>query len=390
MLTPSTTIVRETLDLDDRNAQALLRSLFDLSGITVGGSAPHDVQVHDDRFYARAVRDGTLGFGESYVEGWWDCEAVDQMFTRMALANLRDHIKQSWKRLATVIKARVFNLQNITRAFDIGRHHYDIGNDLYQAMLGPSMAYTCAYWRDADNLSDAQDAKLDLVCRKLGLDKGMRVLELGCGWGSFAKFAAQRYGASVTGFTVSREQVALGMERCKGLPVELSLQDYRKATGCYDRVVSIGIMEHVGPKNYRTYMEVADRCLAPQGIAFVHTIGGNLTRKTIDPWVEKYIFPNAVLPSLAQLGESFESIFVLEDLHNIGPDYDHTLMAWHANFERAWPALSSSNRGYDEQFYRMWRYYLLMSAASVRARDAQLYQLVLTRTGTAQPDCRKL
>ncbi len=288
--------------------------------------------------------------------------------------------------MSTQIKAKLFNFQTVSRAFEVGEKHYDIGNDLYEAMLDRDhLAYTCAYWKNADTLEAAQEAKLDLVCRKIGLKQGQTVLELGCGWGGFARYAARKYGATVTGLTVSKEQVALGQKLSEGLPVTLSAQDYREATGQYDAVVSIGLMEHVGPKNYRKYMEVVDRCLKPGGIAFVHTIAGNRTIKHMEPWFEKYIFPNAVLPTIASLGKSIDDLFVLEDVQNFGPDYDKTCMAWHDRFVAAWPELKKQ---YDERFYRMWVYYLLTSAAGFRCRYMQLFQLVLTRPGTTQPPCR--
>jgi cyclopropane-fatty-acyl-phospholipid synthase len=277
------------------------------------------------------------------------------------------------------------NLQTSARAFEIGEKHYDLGNDLYQAMLDKRLNYTCAYWRDANNLDEAQENKLDLVCRKIGLQPGMKVLELGCGWGSFAKYAAEKYGVEVLGVTVSAEQVALGMELCQGLPVELRLQDYREVDGKYDRVISIGVMEHVGYKNYRTYMEVVDRTLKEGGIGFFHTIGANTSEITINAWTQKYIFPNGMLPSISQLAYAMEGLFIVEDWHNFGPDYDPTLMAWHSNFENAWPVLKQK---YGERFYRMWRYYLLSSAGGFRSRHTQLWQVVFTRQGDPQPDCR--
>lgn len=371
---------------DVRKAEQLLRPLIEAAGIEINGSAPHDLQVRDRRMYQRVLRQGSLGFGEAYIDGWWDAESLDQCLVRLIQANLKEKVRGNMVLLAHAFKSRVLNLQAVGRAFEVGEKHYDIGNDLYEAMLDERLVYTCGYWRDAADLDAAQEAKLDLVCRKIGLEPGMRVLELGCGWGSFAQFAAERYGAHVVGYTVSRAQVELGRARCVGLPVELHLADYREATGAYDAVVSIGIMEHVGHKNYRTYMEVADRCLAPGGTAFVHTIAGNVSRTLIDPWIHKYIFPNALLPSLAQLGRAMEGLFFVEDLHNIGPDYDRTLMAWYQNFERAWPTLRAR---YDDRFYRVWKYYLLQCAAGFRCRYTQLFQLVLNRPGTTQPDCRK-
>ena len=300
-------------------------------------------------------------------------------------AHLDEKVANNLRLVFQVARAKLFNRQSSARAFEVGEKHYDLGNDLYLAMLDKRLNYTCAYWKNANNLDEAQEAKLELVCKKIGIHPGMRILELGCGWGSFAKYAAEKYGASVLGVTVSKEQVALGMELCKGLPVELRLQDYREVTGTFDAVISIGVMEHVGYKNYGEYMQVVDRCLKKDGIAFVHTIGGNQSFTTGEPWTDKYIFPNGLLPSIAQLGKAMEEKFVMEDWHNIGPNYDPTLMAWHANFEKAWPDLK---KNYDDRFYRMWRYYLLSSAGAFRARNQQLWQIVFTRTGTPQPDCR--
>lgn len=368
------------------NPESFVRELLEKAGIEIGGGALHDIVVNDRRFFIRVARDGALGLGESYVDGWWDSPAVDEMITRIHRANLPDRIRKNWKYMASLLKARVLNLQSRKRSFQVGEHHYDIGNDLYRAMLDKRMVYTCGYWRDAKSLDEAQEAKLDLVCRKLGLSEGMRVLDLGCGWGSFAKYAAENYGIEVTGYSVSKEQIAMGRELCAGLPVDLRLDDYRNAQGCYDRVVSLGIMEHVGYKNYRTYMEVVDRCLAPGGISLIHTIGSPTSESISDPWTQKYIFPNGQLPSVAQLARAMEGLFTFEDLHAFGPHYDPTLMAWYRNFTAAWPALKSR---YGDRFYRMWTYYLLMSAAAFRARYIHLFQIVMTRPDTPQPDCRK-
>lgn len=366
-------------------SESVIRELLASAGIEIDGSRPWDLQVTDSRFYDRVLREVELGFGEAYMDGWWECEAIDQLVERIFLADLPSKLKGNWKLALHALQSRLFNLQSRRRAFEVGEQHYDLGNDLYEAMLDKRLNYTCGYWQDADNLDDAQEAKLELVCGKIGLEPGMRVLELGCGWGSFAKYAAEVHGAEVTGVTVSKEQVKLGMKRCKGLPVELRLQDYRDVAGTYDRVISIGVMEHVGYKNYRTYMEVTDRTLKEGGIAFFHTIGANRSTTGANGWTTKYIFPNGMLPSMAQLTTAMEGLFIVEDWHNIGPHYDPTLMAWHANFEAAWPELKND---YDERFYRMWRYYLLSSAGGFRARAQQLWQVVMTRPGTPQPDCR--
>jgi cyclopropane-fatty-acyl-phospholipid synthase len=365
---------------DDRHAADMMREILSNAGITIGGDAPWDVQVHDPRVYARVLRDGTLGVGESYVEGWWDCPSIDQMVTRLARARANLVVGESWVLLAHAVKARVLNLQ-VARAFEVGKRHYDVGNDLYEAMLGRRMAYTCAYWKDAHDLDAAQEAKLDLVCRKIGLQPGMRILDLGCGWGGFAAFAAER-GAKVVGYTVSGEQVKWAKAHYASLPIEIRLDDYRNATGTYDAVVSIGLMEHVGPKNHRAYMELAARLLAPGGVVFIHTIGGHRPRTRIDPWFEKYIFPNAAIPTIGQLVTAMEDVLVAEDIQNIGEHYDRTLMAWWANFDAAWPTLRAR---YGDPFYRSWKYYLLTSAAYFRARQHNLFQIVATPAGAPQP-----
>jgi cyclopropane-fatty-acyl-phospholipid synthase len=367
------------------SSEQLVRRLLAKAGITIGGTAPHDIIVNDERVYARVIRDGSLGLGETYVEGWWDSFALDETLTLILRARLADRTGISWSEKAGVFVAGIINLQSRRRAPRVARQHYDLGNDLYCAMLDRRLVYTCGYWNEAQDLDRAQEAKLDLVCRKLGLEPGMRLLDLGCGFGGLAKYAAEKYGARVTGLTLSSQQLELGREVCVGLPVELRLQDYRDASGIYDRVVSVGILEHVGPRNYRNYMEVVDRCLAPSGISLFHTIVNSRSQSVGDHWINRYIFPNSSLPSIAQLARAMEGIFLFDDLHAFGEDYDLTLMAWYRNFVRAWPQLRAR---YSERFRRIWTYYLLMCAAVFRTRQAQLIQVVISRADTRHPDCR--
>lgn len=345
--------------------------------IKIDGNHPWDIQVKNDKFYSRVVAQGTLGFGESYMDGWWDCKELDVACTKLLSARLQNEVRPKSDVLLW-LKAKLVNAQSKSRAFRIGEHHYDIGNDLYKAMLDKRMVYTCGYWKDAKSLDKAQEDKLDLVCKKIGLKPGMTVLDIGCGWGSFLKFAAKKYKVKGVGVTVSAEQVKLGKELCKGLPVEFRLQDYREVDEKFDRIVSLGMFEHVGYKNYRTYMEVASRCLKDDGLFLLHTIGGNRSVTRTDPWIGKYIFPSSMLPSIAQIGKSIEGLFVMEDWHNFGADYDKTLMAWFENFEKAWPELK---KNYDERFYRMWKFYLLSCAGSFRSRMNQLWQVVLSKNG---------
>lgn len=366
-------------------SETILRELFDLAGVQINGKHPWDIKVNDPRFYERVLRESSLGLGEAYMDGWWDCESIDELISRVLKARLDVKVRGNWKVIYHLVQSKLFNMQSPSRAFAVGEQHYDLGNDLYRAMLDKRLNYTCAYWKNAANLDEAQEAKLELVCQKIGLKPGMTVLELGCGWGSFARYAAEKHGAQVLGVTVSKEQVALGMELCKGLPVELRLQDYREVQGMYDAVISIGVLEHVGYKNYRTYMQVTERCLKEGGIAFFHTIGSNESGTYGDAWLSKYIFPNGMTPSIDQLARAMSGLFVMEDWHNFGPYYDRTLQAWYTNFEQAWPELKAK---YGERFHRMWRYYLMSCAGGFRSRSMQLWQVVMTRLGSPQPDCR--
>lgn len=369
----------------NKKDETVLRNLLASAGITINGNKPYDIQVNNSNFYSRVLAESALGLGESYMDGWWECEAIDQLIDKLLRGDLEYAVKGNWKIALHLFRAKYLNLQKVSRSFQVGQQHYDISNKLYTAMLDKRLNYTCGYWKNADNLDDAQEAKLDLVCRKIGLEPGMKVLELGCGFGAFAGFAAEKYGVSVTGVTVSKRQAEYGNERYKDLPVELKLMDYRDVEGKYDRVISIGIMEHIGYKNYETYMKVVNKTLKDGGISFFHTIGRNDSATTVNAWMGKYIFPNGVLPSIEQLAKAVDQHFVIEDLHNFGPDYDRTLMCWYDNFENAWDDLKSD---FDERFRRMWHYYLLSAAGGFRARQTQLWQFVITRIGDAQPDCR--
>jgi len=363
-------------------ARARIESLLNLAGVRVDGPSPSDIRVHEPDLYPRILAHGSLGLGESYMDGWWDSDDLDGFLFRLLDARLDEQVG-TFDDARLFIKARLLNMQRGRRAWEVGERHYDLGNDLFQAMLGKRLVYSCGYWKDATNLDDAQEAKLDLVCRKLGLRSGMRVLDIGCGWGEALKFAAERYGVSGVGVTVSQEQAEYARALCRGLPVEIRVQDYRQMLDGgrderFDRAWSIGMFEHVGVKNYRTYFEVKRRSLADDGLALLHSIGSNVSSNHTDPWIAKYIFPNSMIPSAGQIANASENLFVIEDWHNFGSDYDRTLMAWRANFDAAWPRLADR---YGERFRRMWHFYLAASAAVFRTRRDQLWQLVLSPHG---------
>lgn len=360
-----------------------MAALLAEADVGIDGARPWDMVIHHPQTADRILARGSVGLGESYVDGWWDCARLDEFIARVLRARLDEKVG-STALLVQGLRARLFNLQNLRRSWQVGEAHYDLGNDFFESMLGPSMAYTCGYWSAADTLDDAQAAKLDLVCRKLGLQPGMRLLDIGCGWGSLMRFAAQRYGVDCLGLTISREQAEYGQARCAGLPVRFRLQDYRQFNDGggerFDRIASLGMFEHVGAKNHRAFFAMARRSLAADGLFLLHTIGKNLRRTPTDPWIDRYIFPNGDLPALGQIADACEDDFVIEDVHNFGADYDRTLMAWHARFEAAWPRFAER---YGERFRRMWRYYLLACAGTFRARTNQLWQIVLSPSGVA-------
>ncbi|WP_136798226.1 cyclopropane fatty acyl phospholipid synthase [Desulfosediminicola ganghwensis] len=355
-----------------------LTNLLTQADVTVNGTRPWDIQVKNNAFFENILTKGSLALGESYIDGWWECEMLDEFIHRILRHRLDRCVRLNPTLLFNILKARLSNRQSRHRAPQVGERHYDAGNDLFELMLDRHMIYSCGFWQGADTLDQAQEIKLDLICRKLQLTQNMRLLDIGCGWGGLVEFAARQYGVEAVGITISREQLKFARERCAGLPVEIRLQDYREVNDQFDAIVSVGMFEHVGYKNYETFMKVVARCLAHNGLFLLHTIGSNRTTHTGDPWFDKYIFPNGMLPSAKQLTTAIEKLFILEDWDNFGTDYDKTLLAWHDNFERNWPTLK---KRYSEKFYRVWNYYLLSMAGGFRARYMQVWQIVLSQLG---------
>ncbi|WP_213715625.1 cyclopropane fatty acyl phospholipid synthase [Cedecea lapagei] len=371
-------IIAEQHQANNNRWQKIVEELISPMAIDIDGNGPADIRVNNPDFFKRILQEGSLGLGVSYMDGWWDCDRLDILFTQILRHGLDSQMPKHFSDLLRIAGARVFNLQSRKRAWIVGKEHYDIGNDLFAAMLDPYMQYSCGYWKDAGNLEEAQRSKLHMICEKLQLKAGMKLLDIGCGWGGLAQYAAQEYGVSVVGVTISAEQQKMAQDRCRGLDVEILLQDYRDLNSKFDRIVSVGMFEHVGPKNYNTYFEVAARNLKPDGLFLLHTIGSNETDLNVDPWINKYIFPNGCLPSVRHIASASEKHFIMEDWHNIGADYDRTLMAWYDNFLRCWPNIS---RNYDERFKRMFTYYLNACAGAFRARNIQLWQVLLSPNG---------
>ena len=364
--------------------EGFLTAEFAKAGITVNGPRATDPQIINQRAFRAIALQGSLGLGESYMAGDWTVGSLDGMIELLLRSPVgrRRYNPQSLVRIA---RAMIFNLQSLSRTKIVCDVHYDLGNRLFEKMLDSRMVYTCGYWKNSDTLEEAQIAKLDLICRKLQLKPGMKVLDIGCGFGSFMKYAVLNYGVECVGYSLSEKQIAYGEELCKGLPIQFVFNDYRKIEGSFDRVVSIGMMEAVGQKNFSVYMKTIHRVLKDDSVVLIHTIGHNFSTQITDPWVDKYIFPNGILPSIAQIGQSIEGLFVMEDWHNFGPDYTKTLLAWNEKFQAAWPELKDS---YDETFKHMWEFYLLSFAGGFAARNWQLWHLVLTKKGRKQIDCR--
>lgn len=360
-------------------AERVLTNFLATADIRIGGRRPWDIRVHDSRFFRRVLAAGTLGFGESYMDGWWDCDALDEMCCRAFRARLDERFAFSLPNLWTFLCALLSNQQTQRRAKKVGRVHYDLSNEFFEAMLDPNMQYSCAVFAEGDDLAAAQRRKLEWICERLLLRPGLRLLDVGCGWGGLARYASRHYGCKVVGVTISKQQFEYAQRWCGGLDLEIQLRDYRDVAGEFDRVVSVGMVEHVGPKNYRTYFRAAARCLTNDGLFLCQGICNNASHLHADPWIARYIFPNSQLPSVARLARAAEGLFVVDDIANIGPNYDPTLLAWNANFERAWPRFAARN---GERFRRMWRFYLLSCAAAFRARNLQVFSMLCSKEKT--------
>jgi len=365
--------------MKEPKAKKVVQKILEPPDVQINGNRPWDIRIHNPNFYERVLSGGSLALGESYMDGWWDCDAIDQFFERILEDRLHKKVKVNAIRFLWVkLKAKIINAQKRSKAFVIGEWHYDIGNNLFSVMLDRGLNYSCGYWKKAKTLDDAQEAKLDLICRKMGLRSGMRILDIGCGWGGFAKYAAEKYGANIHGITVSQEQLKFANKFCQGLDVIIELKDYRALKEKFDRIVSIGMFEHVGFKNYRTFMKIVHQCIEADGLFLLHTIAGNTSANSTDSWLNKYIFPNSLIPSAKQITTAAEGLFLIEDWHSFGQYYDKTLMAWYNNFTKNWTKIKDK---YDDRFYRMWTYYLLLSAGCFRSRRNQLWQIVFSKKG---------
>jgi len=382
--TPGKTAIAESSRSKDK-PRALIEEMFAKADVRIDGSRPFDIQVRDDRFYRRVLSNPSLGIGESYMDGWWECEDIVEMVARFIRANLHKPSAADLKFVAHFLWIQMSGLGKRSKAFEVGQAHYDLGNDLFEAMLDKRMIYSCAYWKDAVTLEQAQEHKLDLICRKISLKPGMKVLEIGCGWGGWAKFAAEKYRVEVVGLTVSKEQQAYAQKSCAGLPVEFRLQDYRDlpAGERYDKLVSIEMLEAVGHRYLGEWCRVAARAVKPDGLMALQYITCadaryEELRRGVD-FIQKHIFPGGLILSANRLNDLLASAggFVLHALEDMGQDYARTLRAWREEFNRR--AAAVRQLGFDERFLRKWNYYLAYCEAAFALRNISVVQTVHTR-----------
>jgi cyclopropane-fatty-acyl-phospholipid synthase len=364
------------------SSRAILEPALEAAGVRINGPDAWDIRVLDDRLYDRVLSQGTLGLGESYMDGWWECPEVDELIARVLRHRLKDHLAMNWQVNLAILRLKLLNLQSRRLSRRVAEVHYDLGNDFFARMLGPTMTYSCGYWNTASSLEEAQDRKHDLICDKLAIEGRHRLLDIGCGWGRLLAHAYRKTGCRGLGVTISEPQMRYAKETHRELPIEFSLCDYRDpsidAGGPFDRIVSVGMFEHVGARNYRSFFSRVSKLLADDGLFLLQTIG-NRGHTGADPWVDRYIFPNSVVPCASDLAQVLDELFVLEDWHCFGHDYDRTLMEWAKNFEAY---AKSPEFPFDQRFYRMWRYYLYSFAGAFRARNNfQIWQVVASKKG---------
>lgn len=351
-----------------------------------GSGLPLHLQIHNPNTYDRILAFGTLGFCEAYMEGWWDeannnlIELIGLFYRSNVYAKARDKvtIALALKVIQQRLRTLPVLIQNSRRNV---QHHYDLGNDFYQLFLDPTLTYSCGYRvHETDSLEQMQLQKYDLICRKLALKPGETLIDIGCGWGGMLIYAAERYGVSGTGITLSVEQAKLAQERIeqRGLTdkIKIVIADYREIKGQYDKFVSIGMFEHVGKGNFATFMQKAADLLTPNGVGMLHTIVTQSQERN-GAWVDKYIFPGGYAPQLHELThELWAAKLKVAHCENLKPHYAETLKRWAQNFTGNRDRITALSETYDERFLRMWYLYLQSFEASFRYGGLHVYQLL--------------
>jgi cyclopropane-fatty-acyl-phospholipid synthase len=383
----------------ERAATAVLdRALAGLEGGTLevelpGGGArrfgtgpPVRLAIHDTAFFRRLALRGKLGLGEAYTAGEWDSDDLVGFFELLLRNADATAERQASVRRLLELRPRLRRRNGLARSRRNIAYHYDLGNELFALMLDETMTYSCAVFEQPGmSLADAQRAKYERLCRQLELGPDDHVLEIGCGWGGFARHATERHGCRVTGITISHEQAVLARERTRGLPVEILQQDYRNVEGSFTKVVSIEMVEAIGLDQFGTFFATIDRVLAPGGRAAVQSIlvpeqRWDRYRRTPD-WIERYVFPGCLIPSLEALAHAAarHSQLGIYGVGEIGEHYAETLRCWRASFHERIDLVR--RLGYDRRFERTCDFYLAFCEAAFRLRALRDAQLLLARPG---------
>ena len=355
-----------------------VRKLFSSAGVTINGDNPWDIEVNDDRFYRDVLFRGSLGLGESYLREYWRAADLEELFFRLTSSNLEQISKRLPTQLVNSSVSRLSNRQTPSRALSNAEHHYNLGNDLFFEFLGRYKNYSCGYFRDTDSLDEAQLAKMRRLCDLLELEEGDTLLDVGGGWGEFARFAAENRGCHVTSVNISDSQIRHAREYCRDANVDVVRSDYRDLRGRFSKIAVIAMFTHVGPKNYRQFMQTMHRLLQAGGRMVMETVGALTATERCEPWTDKYIFPGGIIPSPQQIESACAGLFRLRIVEEFGADYVITLRHWHRNFMAAWPRLSQR---YSETTRRMFEYYLLSVAGAFRSSDLLHYHLEFDRIG---------
>jgi cyclopropane-fatty-acyl-phospholipid synthase len=379
-----------------QNPKNTVEKLLDKCNIKINGTNPQDIIVHDDRFYKMVLSSGELGLAESYMYKYWSSNNLyETLYLLSKNFNKLSYIDFNFNDFLNMTKSYLFNNQTIEKALVDVQSHYDIGNDLYTRMLDNNMQYTCAFFQDTNDLNTAQEQKMDLIGQKLNLKPGDTLLDIGCGWGYLINYLSKKYNVQGLGITLSEEQLKYAEINFKNNSnASYKLMDYRNIPKDmkFTKIVSVGMLEHVGNKNYEEYFDIVHDHLTDDGIALIHTIGCQNSLRGISSgsgsgskFIDKYIFPNGHIPTWDEISPIVSKKFLIQDWQNFGKYYDNTLQSWYKNINSKWDEIPN----YDEKFKRMWNFYLLGCAANFNLCHMNLWQILITKSCNKLPrrDC---
>ena len=361
--------------------------------ITINGNNPQDIIVTNNKFYNMALTNGELGVSESYMYGYWYSNDLYSTIYQLC-SNYKSisYYDFNINDVLSILSRKIFNQQTISRALVDVQSHYDIGNDLYTRMLDKNMQYTCGFWQDTNDLDTAQLQKMKIIGQKLNLKPGDTLLDIGCGWGYLINYLSKEYNVKGLGITLSEEQLSYAKNEFKNNEnVDYKLMDYRNIPKNmkFNKIVSFGMLEHVGVKNYNDYFNIVYDHLENNGLALIHTIGrqSNITNaQATSDFIDKYIFPGSYIPCWEELSPIVSRKFFIHDWHNFGQYYNKTLLAWHKIINSKWNEIPN----YNEEFKKMWNFYLISSAVSFELCHLKLWQILISKdclTKLPRRDC---